>query len=206
MTEMILDFMGAYGYLAVFLLMVLENIFPPIPSEVILPYVGHLAATGELNPIVALLVAVAGSFAGTSFWFLIGWIVSVDRLKIFFAKYGGYIAITLKDFERAARFFKKHERAAVFFGRMVPAVRSVISIPAGSVRMPPRLFILISLAGILIWNTALIVAGYFLLSDVRLVESYVNPIADLVLLAFVGAYVVQVIRFFLHRRATQGEA
>jgi membrane protein DedA with SNARE-associated domain len=203
MTEAILDFMGTYSYLAVFLLMVLENIFPPIPSEVILPYVGHLAATGELDPSIALLVAVAGSLLGTSFWFLVGWLVSVDRLKIFFAKYGGYIAITVRDFEHAANFFKNHERAAVFFGRMVPAVRSVISIPAGSVRMPPRSFILISLAGILIWNTALITSGYFLLSDVRLVESYVNPIADLVLVAFIGAYAIQVIRFLRHRPATR---
>ncbi len=88
MTDAIVEFMGAYGYGAVFLLMVVENVFPPIPSEVILPYVGHLAATGELNVWLALLVAVAGSLLGTSFWFMIGWILSVSRLKHFFRRWG----------------------------------------------------------------------------------------------------------------------
>ena len=196
MTDAIVHFMSQQGYLAVFLLMVAENLFPPIPSEVILPYVGHLAATGEMNVFLAFLTAVLGSLIGTSIWFMVGWLVPVDALKRFFARYGGYIAITVKDFEAGARFFERHERAAVFFGRMIPAVRSVISIPAGSVRMPPKSFLLISLAGIFLWNAALITIGYWALSDVHLVERYVNPISDLVLLAFILAYVVQVVRFW----------
>ena len=195
MTEVIVNFMGEYGYAAVFLLMVAENIFPPIPSEVILPYVGHLAATGEMNVFVAFVFAVLGSLFGTSIWFLIGWLVPVDTLKRFFSKYGGYIAITVKDFEHGARFFERHERSAVFFGRMIPAVRSVISIPAGSVRMDPKVFLAISLAGILIWNLVLITLGFLVLSDIHTVERYVNPVADLVLLAFVAAYLIQVVRF-----------
>lgn len=204
MTETIVNFMGEHGYLAVFLLMVIENVFPPIPSEVILPYVGHLSAIGELNVIVALLVAAAGSLAGTSVWFLLGWFMSVERLTRLFARFGGYIAITVKDFNYAARFFEKHERAAVFFGRMLPAVRSVISIPAGSVRMEPRLFLLISFSGILLWNTLLISAGYFLLTDIHTVEKYINPISDFILLGFLAAYLVQVVRFVRGKRNSKG--
>ncbi len=200
MTEAIVSFMSEYGYLAVFILMVVENVFPPIPSEVILPYVGHLAAIGEMNIFAALLVAAFGSLIGTSFWFAVGWLVSVDRLKAWLSRYGGYIAITVKDFESGARFFERHERAAVFFGRMVPAVRSVISIPAGSVHMPVRSFVLISLTGIAIWNALLITIGYLVLTDVHMVERYVDPIADLILLGFIVAYVAQVARFIRGRR------
>ncbi len=200
MTEAIVSFMSEYGYAAVFLLMVVENVFPPIPSEVILPYVGHLAAIGELELLPALATAVAGSFVGTSFWFVFGWVMSVDRLRRFFTRYGGYVAITVKDFDQGARFFEKYDKVAVFFGRMIPAVRSVISVPAGSVHMPPRSFALISLAGILIWNTLLISIGYLVLTDVHLVERYVDPVADLVLFFFIVAYLVQVARFIMGRK------
>src|SRR5690606_21581978 len=110
MTDTIVNFMSEHGYLAIFVLMVVENVFPPIPSEVILPYVGHLSATGELNFFLAILTAAIGSLVGTSVWFLLGWFLSVERLTYFFSKYGGYIAITVKDFNYGARFFEKHER------------------------------------------------------------------------------------------------
>lgn len=200
MTEHIVSFMAEHGYLAVFVLMVVENVFPPIPSEVILPYVGHLSATGEMNLFLALLVAALGSLIGTSFWFMFGWLLPTERLKLFFSKFGGYIAITVKDFETAAQFFARHERMAVFFGRMVPAVRSVISIPAGSVRMPPNTFLLISFVGILIWNIILVGLGYVFLSDPYVVQKYVNPISDLIILAFVVGYLIQVVRFLVNKR------
>lgn len=199
MTDAIVRFMSEQGYVGVFLLMVAENVFPPIPSEVILPYVGHLSATGEMNVVIALLVSILGSLFGTSFWFLLGWFVSVERLQVFFKRFGGYIAITLRDFEYGTKFFIKHERPAVFLGRMIPGVRSVISIPAGSVHMSVRSFLFISVSGILIWNTLLIFSGYFLLSDPLIVESYIKPISDLILIGFILAYLVQVFRFLKRR-------
>lgn len=200
MTEHIVNLMAEHGYLAVFLLMVIENIFPPIPSEVVLPYVGHLSATGEMNLLLALFVAAIGSLVGTSFWFMFGWLLPTERLKIFFSRFGGYIAITVKDFEIASRFFARHEGMAVFFGRMIPAVRSVISIPAGSVRMSPSTFLFISFLGIGIWNIILVGIGYVFLSDPYVVQKYVNPISDLIILAFVVAYLVQVVRFLVNKR------
>ncbi len=107
----------------------------------------------------------------------------------------------MKDFEYAARFFERHERAAVFFGRMIPAVRSVISIPAGSVRMTPSAFFLISVSGIFIWNCLLIAAGFVFLSDIHVVDTYINPISDLILLGFILAYLFQVIRFIRSDRS-----
>ncbi len=195
MAEAILAFITAYGYGAVFALMVLENIFPPIPSEVILPFIGYSAAAGELNFILALLVATAGSLCGTFVWFAVGWLVPMPELERFFRRYGGYIAIEHKDFMAAVRFFTRFEVPVVFFGRLLPGVRSVISIPAGCVHMPVKLFLMLSLCGTLLWNTMLLLLGYIVLDDFALVERYMNPIADGIIYAFILLYLAQVIRF-----------
>jgi membrane protein DedA with SNARE-associated domain len=199
MADAILTFITEQGYLGVFILMVLENIFPPIPSEVILPFIGHLAATGELALIPAIVVATLGALLGTSLWFLLGWFVPVAVLERFFSRYGGYVAISGKDFHSATNFFTKYELPAVFFGRMIPAVRSVISIPAGCVRMRPSTFLLLSLAGASIWNVLLIGLGYVVLDDYTLASQYMAPIADAIIYIFISLYVLQVIRFAWQR-------
>lgn len=199
MADAILAFISEQGYFGVFILMVVENLFPPIPSEVILPFIGHLAATGELSLIPALFVATLGAVAGTSLWFLLGWIVPVAVLERFFARFGGYVAISLKDFQGATQFFTKYELPAVFFGRMIPAVRSIISVPAGCVRMSPVTFLLLSSAGALIWNSLLIGFGYVFLNDYGVVQTYMSPVADAIIMLFIGAYLVQVVRFVWRR-------
>lgn len=199
MAEAIINFISANGYWGVFALMVAENIFPPIPSEVVLPFVGHSVAKGELNFILALLTASLGAACGTLFWFLIGWFAPAVKLEKFFRKYGGYVAISGKDFHKATDFFVKYEIPAVFFGRMIPGVRSVISIPAGSVRMDFKTFVMYSFAGLFIWNTTLITIGYFALSDYAVVEAYMKPIADAIIYFFITIYLVQVVRFVLNK-------
>jgi membrane protein DedA with SNARE-associated domain len=195
MADAILQFITEQGYVGVFILMVLENVFPPIPSEVILPFIGHLAASGELSLIPALFVATLGALVGTSLWFLLGWIVPVPILERFFSRFGGFVAIDVKDFRAATNFFTKYELPAVFFGRMIPAVRSVISIPAGCVRMKPSVFLLLSVLGAGIWNTMLIGIGFIFLDDYRIVDTYMSPIADIIIYCFIALYVLQVIRF-----------
>lgn len=195
MAEAVINFITQNGYWGVFVLMVAENIFPPIPSEVVLPFVGHSVAKGELSFILALLVASIGSFLGTLFWFALGWFAPAAKLEKFFRKYGGYVAISGKDFHKATGFFVKYEIPAVFFGRMIPGVRSVISIPAGSVRMDFKKFVLYSLAGLVIWNTTLMSIGYFALSDYSIVENYMKPIGDAIIYFFIAVYVLQVLRF-----------
>ena len=199
MAEAVINFISQNGYWGVFILMVAENIFPPIPSEVVLPFVGHSIAKGELSFVLALLVASIGSFLGTLFWFALGWFAPAAKLEKFFRKYGGYVAISGKDFHKATSFFVKYEIPAVFFGRMIPGVRSVISIPAGSVRMNFKKFAAYSLAGLFIWNTLLISIGYFALSDYSVVETYMKPIGDAIIYLFILIYVVQVIRFVLDK-------
>lgn len=199
MADAIFSFITEYGYVAVFFLMVLENVFPPIPSEVILPFIGYAAAEGQINLVLALGVATLGSLFGTSLWFLVGWLVPATALENFFRKYGGFVAIELKDFQLAVATFTRFERTAVFVGRLIPGVRSVISIPAGSVRMPVKLFLTLSLCGTLLWNTMLILIGYFVLADFSLVETYMAPVTDIVLFGFLLLYILQVIRFVVRR-------
>jgi membrane protein DedA with SNARE-associated domain len=199
MAEAVINFISQHGYWGAFLLMFAENVFPPIPSEVVLPFIGHSVAKGEMNFTLALLVASIGSFLGTLFWFALGWFAPAAKLEKFFRKYGGYVAISGKDFHKATGFFVKYEVPAVFFGRMIPGVRSVISIPAGSVRMSFKKFVFYSLGGLIIWNTMLMSFGYFALNDYTVVEKYMQPIGDAIIYLFILVYVVQVVRFVLDK-------
>ncbi len=196
MAEGITALIADGGYVSVFLLMLAENVFPPIPSEIILPFVGLSIANGTLSPLPALLAATLGSVAGTTFWFAIGWYISAERLRNFFTKFGGYVAIRVTDFDKAISFFTKYQVQAVFFGRMVPTVRTVISIPAGSVRMSPKRFLFYTTVGTVIWNMALMTAGFFL-EDVTALEPYIGLATNVVVASFVLVYVLQVIRFHI---------
>lgn len=200
MSDAILSFLTEQEYLAIFILMFVENIFPPIPSEVILPFIGYLTSTGALSFPIALLAASLGSILGTSFWFFVGWVFPVSTLERFFRKYGGYIAITLSDFKKATDFFNKYKKPAVFLGRMIPAVRSVISIPAGCVRMDIKTFFILSICGTMIWNLTLISFGHFILDDYKLVEKIMSPVADIIIYLFIAIYFIQVIRFLKNKK------
>lgn len=199
MSEWIILYIATHGYLGVIVLMFAENVFPPIPSEVILPFIGQSVAQGDMSFTLALAAATFGALLGTFVWFLVGWYAPAEKLEKFLRRYGGYVAISHRDFHKATKFFEKYEIQAVFFGRMIPAVRSVISIPAGCVRMSLRKFILYSALGSIIWNTALVSTGYFLLNDFVVVEKYMNPIADFIIYLFILLYVLQVLRFIWQR-------
>jgi membrane protein DedA with SNARE-associated domain len=195
MLNLAMQFIEANGYLGVFLLMVIENIIPAIPSEIVLPFIGHAVASNEMNFWGALLVATAGSMFGTSVWFAVGWYLSADQLERFIRKYGGYIAISAKDFHKARVFFTHYEIPAVFFGRMIPVVRGVISIPAGSVRMPFRSFLFYSLLGSLIWNGGLMYLGSAIFTDFTAADHYFKPITKFLVYGFLALYAIHVIQF-----------
>lgn len=195
MADWIIAYISGQGYAAVFVLMIAENIFPPIPSEIVLPFIGHAVAQGEMNFALALLFATMGSLIGTSAWFSLGWFMPAEKLERFFRHYGGYVAISTRDFNRATKFFTKYEIPAVFFGRMIPAVRSVISIPAGSVRMDIRKFFFYTLVGTALWNATLMIIGFYVLSDFTLVEKYMSPVSNAIIYTFIAVYLLQVGRF-----------
>ena len=199
MAEAILAYITSQTYWGIFVLMVLENVFPPIPSEVILPFVGHLSATGVLSLPLALFVATLGALVGTFFWFMIGWFIPVPTLEKFFHRFGGYVAISHKDFKAATAFFTRYEALAVFFGRLIPAVRSVISIPAGCVHMKVTTFIALSTLGATVWNTLLIGVSYYFLQDYSVIEKYISPVGNGIIGLFIVLYFVQVARFLSQR-------
>lgn len=163
------------------LLIALENIFPPLPSEIILPLAGFTASQGNMNLVAAILWTTAGSMTGAVVLYYLGSWLGRDRVRKFARQLP---LVKVSDVNKAENWFIKHETRAVFFGRMIPVVRSLISIPAGIERMSMKLFIIYTLAGSLIWNTTLVVAGYTLGENWHLVETYVDIFKYVVLAGF----------------------
>ncbi|MCU1438217.1 MAG: alanine dehydrogenase [Naasia sp.] len=175
--------LGAFG---VGLLALVETVFPPIPSEVILPLAGFLSSRGEMNIVLVLVMATLGAYLGALILYLLGRRLGEERTIRALAKLP---LVDRRDFERSAGWFHRHGRAAVFFGRLLPGVRSLISLPAGSARMPMVPFTAFTLAGTLIWNGLLIGLGAALGSQYELIDKY-SGVLDAVIWAAVAALVV----------------
>ncbi|MGB3244568.1 MAG: DedA family protein, partial [Sulfitobacter sp.] len=148
------------GYLGLAFLMLIENVFPPIPSELIMPLGGYLAHEGRLNAAVVVLAGSVGSLAGTYLWYFGA--RHLDRQKIYglIDRHGWWLTLSRQDMKSAEDWFESHQGRAVFFGRMVPGVRTLISVPAGFAGMPRWRFLVLSLAGTVIWVGLLTGAGY----------------------------------------------
>lgn len=184
-TERIADWavrvMETLGGPGAALLIALENIFPPLPSEIILPLAGFTASQGNMNIVAAVLWTTAGSLVGAIVLYYLGAWLGRDRVRHFARKLP---LVKVSDINKAENWFMKHENQAVFLGRMIPVVRSLISIPAGIERMSMKLFVIYTFVGSLLWNTALVVAGYVLGENWHLVESYVDAFKYVVLAGF----------------------
>lgn len=192
----VMEAMGAPG---VAVLVAAENIFPPIPSEVFLPLAGFTASVGSMSLVAAILWATVGSLVGAWALYGLGVVLGRDRLLHIIERMP---MVDVDDMLKAERVFNKHGKSAVLFGRVMPIVRSLISIPAGLERMNFLLFSVLTFIGSLVWNTALIYAGYALGERYSLVENYVGYfqwVIIAVILAFLVWYVVHYIR---HRRDT----
>lgn len=150
------------GYFGLGLLMLIENLIPPVPSEFVVPFAGFLAAEGRLNLALILGATTLGGFVGTSAFYLLGRHLGDDRIRAMIRRFGRYVLLRVADYEDALRFFQTNDAAVVFWGRFVPGVRSLISLPAGVARMPFGRFAAYTLLGTVLWNTALVTAGWFL--------------------------------------------
>lgn len=165
----------------------LENLFPPLPSEVILPLAGFTASRGNFSLIEALLWTTLGSVLGA--WLLYGLGAWLGRRRMY-AIADKLPLVDVEDVEKVEAWFNRHGYKAVFFGRMIPIFRSLISIPAGIERMPVRKFLLLTTAGSLIWNTIFVLAGFYLGENWHFVEQYADIFQKIVIAAVVifGAY------------------
>ncbi|EKU79906.1 membrane protein DedA with SNARE-associated domain [Massilia sp. UYP32] len=195
MFDFITEFMQSGGYLAVFALMALENIFPPIPSELIMPFAGFVAARGDLNVIGVLIAGTAGSVAGALPWYYAGKVYGKERLEKFADKHARWMTVTHGDIEHAMDSFEKHGRKVVLFGRLIPAIRTLISVPAGLAGMPMGQFLLYSTVGSLVWTGILTGAGYMLESQYERVAQYVDPVSKAILIGLLGWYLYRVATF-----------
>ena len=195
MFDWITGFLESGGAWAIAALMFLENVFPPIPSELIMPLAGFNAARGGTPLWLALVAGGFGSLLGAYFWYLIGRAFGPLRMRWLVANYGRWLTLNLSELDQAEDWFRRHGRAVVFFGRFVPTIRTLISIPAGIERMPQGQFLLFTAMGSFIWTAALTLAGYLLEDQYERVEAWVNPVSTLVVVSVVAIYVYRVIRW-----------
>ncbi|MEU4233627.1 DedA family protein [Nonomuraea sp. NPDC026600] len=195
MTDWLIALMETLGAPGAGLAIALENLFPPLPSEVILPLSGFTASRGEMDLLDVLLWTTAGSVFGALALYWVGALLGRHRTLAIAAKLP---LVKVSDIEKTEAWFLKHGKKTVFFGRMIPIFRSLISIPAGVERMPLLTFTLLTTAGSLIWNTIFVLAGYYLGENWSLVEAYVgvgtNVVIGVVVLAvlvFIGVRVAE---------------
>ncbi|MGW0809924.1 DedA family protein [Nonomuraea sp. NPDC002799] len=193
MTDWLVGLMESLGAPGAGLAIALENLFPPLPSEAILPLAGFTAGRGKMDLLDALVWTTLGSVIGALALYWVGALLGRDRTLAIAAKLP---LIKTSDIEKTEAWFQRHGRKTVFFGRMIPVFRSLISIPAGVERMPLLTFTLLTTAGSAIWNTIFVLAGFYLGDNWSLVEGYVgigtNVVIGLVALAIVVFVVVRV--------------
>ena len=184
------DVIEQLGYLGVALLVVLENVFPPIPSEIVLPFAGFVAQRGSDSVVLMILAATVGSVIGALIMYWIAAVIGDERLHAFTRKFGKWVQIREADLTRAEEWFDRHATGAVLIGRCVPLIRSVVSIPAGFRRMKLVPYIAYTFLGSLVWNILLIGAGALLGDNWERVGDVMSPIQKLVELSVVVAVVV----------------
>ena len=194
MAEWVIGFIQSHGLPAVALLMFLENVFPPLPSELIMPFAGFAAAKGDLNIVLVALAGAIGSLAGAVFWYWVGLRFGVARVQRWAETHGTYLAMSADDVGRAEEWFKRRGTLAVFAGRLVPAVRTLISVPAGMVAMRPAKFLLWSFTGSLVWSGLLAGVGFVLGDRFEDATHWLDVATKVTLVCLVAVYVWRVVK------------
>lgn len=201
MFEWITNAIEQMGYGGIAMLMFVENVFPPIPSELIMPLAGFNASRGEMSLVWVVVSGTVGSVAGAVLWYYLGWWLGCARLKRLAARHGRWMTVSPEDIDRSAAWFRRHCGKAVFIGRLVPAVRTLISVPAGVAEMQVGRFLLYSTLGTVVWTTFLAGTGYLLQEQYAKVSDYLNPVSYMVVGSIVIGYLYRVATF---RRGSAG--
>jgi membrane protein DedA with SNARE-associated domain len=191
MFDWITNLIDRAGYAGIALIMFLESVFPPIPSWLVMPLAGFEASSGRFNPVLVVLAGTAGSTLGAIWWYAIGRLVGVERLTVFASRHGHWLTLTPAQVDRADRWFDRHGAPAVMFARVVPIVRTLISVPAGVFAMNLKQFIIFTAIGDAAWNGLLTGAGYVLRAQYARVDDYLDPLATIVLTIVVGSYLLR---------------
>jgi membrane protein DedA with SNARE-associated domain len=176
------------GYLGIGFLMFLETIFPPIPSEVIMPVAGVAAGQGRLSYALVVLSGTSGAMLGNIVWYLAARALGLDRLHPIIDKWGRWLTITWPEVMRADRWFRSHGVTFVFLGRLIPTVRSLVSVPAGLLHMQFRRFLIASILGTGAWTALLTSAGFMLGENYDRVDDVLGPISTAIVVLLVIGY------------------
>ena len=206
MEQIIINAMEQFGYIGVFLLIAIENIFPPIPSEVILVFGGFMTTYTSLNIPIMIVAATLGSLLGAIVLYYIGKIFNKERLKrIISGKIGKVLRLKASDIEKADKWFDTKGNKTVFFCRFIPIVRSLISIPAGMSEMPMQKFLIYTILGSLIWNSVLIVVGSIVGDKWETIVGYLDNFSNIILIILVIIFVVAMYYWFVIRKKKQSK-
>jgi membrane protein DedA with SNARE-associated domain len=194
MLEWITGLMNSMGYIAIVFLMFMENVFPPIPSELIMPLAGFTATQGKLSLVGVIVAGTIGSVLGVLPLYYVGKTIGEARLKTWADKYGKWLTVSGSDIENATRWFEQHGTIAVLIGRLVPGVRSLIAVPAGIAHMNLGVFLLYSALGSGLWTALLGYFGFLLGENYSKVENYLSPATYVVLGLFIAVYIYRVVQ------------
>ena len=189
MADWVIRLIEQTGYVGVFLLMFLETVFPPIPSEVIMPIAGLAAARGQMALWGVIVSGTLGAMLGNFFWYLLARVIGIDRFRPFIEKHGRWLTLDWPDVEKAEKLFGRFGGIVVGIGRMLPTVRSIVSIPAGLLHMRLKSFLLWSTVGTAGWSAGLAIAGYLLGRRFDRIETVIGPLSMIVMALIIAAYV-----------------
>ncbi len=195
MFEWITGVVHEVGSPGVALLMFLENIFPPIPSELVMPLAGFVAQREQVSFWGAVVAGSIGSLLGAVAWYRVAQVVGEKRLRAWVDRNGRWLTLSCADIDKAKGWFERHGGVSVMIGRLIPGVRTFISFPAGFARMQAVPFVLYSAVGTVLWTTALAYAGRLLGGNYEKVGRYLDPVVWVLLSAFLVAYVVRLVRW-----------
>ncbi|WP_195210501.1 DedA family protein [Actinomarinicola tropica] len=194
------DVVDALGYVGVAVLVAVENVFPPIPSEVVLGLAGYAAARGDAWVVGMVVAATIGSVVGALILYGLSAAIGPIRLRAIVIRYGSWIGFGEEDLDRAEQWFDRRSRTAVLVCRCIPLLRSIISVPAGFRRMPLGVFTLLTLVGSLVWNTVLVAAGFALGDRWERILDVTEPFQDVVVVGLALAAVGLVVRSLVRSR------
>lgn len=200
MEEFVISIMNQYGYFGIFFLIFIENIFPPIPSEVVLLFGGFMTTYSKLGVPLMILFSTLGSVVGAIVLYYVGKILNKERLKkIVSGKVGKMLRLKASDIEKADRWFDTKGNKTVFFCRFIPVVRSLISIPAGMSEMAMTKFLLYTTVGSAIWNTVLLVIGNRVGKNWKDILEIMDQYSHVVLILLIILFVAFLVYFFYFR-------
>jgi membrane protein DedA with SNARE-associated domain len=196
----LIDSMGAFG---VALLMFLENVFPPIPSELIMPLAGFNAARGTMSLWLVIVAGSIGSLAGVYLWYWIARKIGFERICRLAERHGRLLSVSPQELQRANDWFDRHGGAAVLVGRLIPTIRTFVSVPAGVRRMPRTFFLGLSAIGTAAWTSFLTLCGYWLEGGYEAVQNWLDPVSTVVVVGLVAIYLWRVATY--NRRVARQE-